>query len=68
MFSSGIVVWLLMYTNPQLQVNAVWRVDLQPADANSHLIVWSTGDVTVQYVVNQGKGSISETAVAFVGV
>ncbi len=48
---------------PTTRGNAVWRVDLQPADANSHLIVRSTGDVTVQLVVNQGKSHFSETAV-----
>jgi hypothetical protein len=29
----------LRYTKLQLPVHAVWRVDLQPGDENSHLIV-----------------------------
>src|SRR5207247_8510638 len=46
----------LRYTNPLLQVNAVWQINLQPADANSHLIVRSSDIVVVQLAVDQGKG------------
>ena len=51
------------YTNRGIPINAVWSVDLQPGDANSHVEVRSSDNVTVQLVVNQGKGNISETTV-----
>jgi hypothetical protein len=48
-----------LYMN-KLRANTVWRLDLQSVDANSNLLVRSSGAVTVEFVVNQGKSNISE--------
>lgn len=51
------------YHNPRLRLNSLWIVDIDPADAHSHLVLSSTGDVIVQLAVDGGKGPITEVAV-----
>lgn len=45
-----------VYSNPRLQVNALWRVNLSPAEAHSNLVVSSTGPVIVQVAIDDGRG------------
>lgn len=35
--------------------NALGRIDLQPDDANSHLIVSATDDIILQLVIDDGR-------------
>jgi hypothetical protein len=43
------------YTNPRLRIRNIWRIDLQPEDANTHLVLRSDADVIVQLVVDDGR-------------
>jgi hypothetical protein len=44
------------YTTGALNNLSLWRVDLQPSDQNSHLVVAASGgDIIVQLVVDDGK-------------
>jgi hypothetical protein len=43
------------YKNPDLQPNAIWRVDLQATDANSNLVIRSTEPMVIQLAVDDGK-------------
>lgn len=43
------------YVNPRLRINSIWILDVDPADANSHFVVSSTGDIVVQLAVDAGK-------------
>lgn len=43
------------YSTPQLRPRNTWRVDLQPDDENSNLVLTSTGDVIVQLVIDDGR-------------
>jgi hypothetical protein len=49
------------YKNPRILNQTIWIVDLDPADANSHFIVSSTGDVIAQLAVDEGReGTVTE--------
>jgi hypothetical protein len=43
------------YSNPALNTNAIWRVDLQASDEKTHLVIRATGgDIIVQQVIDFG--------------
>lgn len=49
------------YTNGRIPNQGMWIVDLDPADANSNVIVGASGDIIVQLVVDGGKkGTLNE--------
>jgi hypothetical protein len=43
------------YTKPLLSNHTIWIVEIDPAHANTNLIVVSSGDVVAQLVVDEGK-------------
>jgi hypothetical protein len=43
------------YSNPRLRVRNVWRIDLQPDDENTHLVLTSNVEVIVQLVIDDGR-------------
>ena len=43
------------YTIPRLTNMSIWRVDLQPSDVNSLLIVSATDQVVVQLIIDDGR-------------
>jgi hypothetical protein len=44
-----------VYSTPRLVANAIWRVDLTPAEFNSYLLLRATDNVVVLAVTNTGK-------------
>jgi hypothetical protein len=52
------------YATPMLRNNAIWIVDIDPADANSNLVIASTAEIIVQFAVDEGKkGAVTEMTV-----
>ena len=43
------------YSNPRIQNRETWRVELQPEDEHSNVVVTSSADVIVQLVVDDGR-------------
>jgi hypothetical protein len=43
------------HTTPRLTNNALWRVDLDAADQDAHLIVSATAEVVVQLMIDDGR-------------
>jgi len=48
------------YNNSRLQNREIWIVPLDQSDANSHIVIVSTGDIIVQFAVTDAKKGITE--------
>jgi len=48
------------YSLPDVKNNMIARIDLDPSDSNSHLVMRSTGDIVAQLVVDTGKSTITQ--------
>lgn len=43
------------FTNPRIQPNCTWRVDLQAGETNANLVLKATDDIIVQLVIDDGR-------------
>lgn len=54
------------YSNPRVQNNALWIVDIDPADAHSNLVISSTGNIIAQLAVDYTKQNKMFTEVTLI--